>query len=109
MAEPMSLALELTDSGYLHFPVDVARRYFPEDSLAPVVRDQELWLYPTRGAAGGGLILKQRNRVGDRSVLIWEVLPDSVPPGRLPAFWDDRQKVLRLALTGRPAVVESVT
>ena len=61
-------------------------------------RGRELWLFPTRGAGGGGLILKQRNLAGDRSVLIWEHLPEGTPPGPLAAFWDETNGALRVAL-----------
>jgi hypothetical protein len=44
------------------------------------------------------LLLKQRNRQGDRSVLIWEVLPPDVRPGRLAARWDDERGMLRIAI-----------
>ena len=96
------LELELTDHGYLHVPANLAQRFFPEDVLAPVMRGAaELWLYPMRGAAGGGLILKQRNAAGDRSVLIWEALPEGTPSGRMPAFWDGQSGALRVALAPR--------
>lgn len=90
--------VRLTEHGYLHFPADLAERLFPSDLAAPVLRGRELWLYPTRGAGGGGLILKQRNPAGDRSVLIWEQLPEGTPAGSLAAFWDADQGALRLAL-----------
>ncbi|MCG8459883.1 MAG: hypothetical protein MI919_26685 [Holophagales bacterium] len=90
--------VELTEQGYLHLPGAMAELYFPEGLLVPVARGRELWLYPTRGAAGGGLILKQRNLAGDRSVLIWEALPEGTPSGRLPVFWDPQQAALRMGL-----------
>ncbi|MEO1366544.1 MAG: hydrogenase maturation protease [Acidobacteriota bacterium] len=96
--EGRRVELLLTEHGYLHFPADLAERLFPSDLAAPVLRGRELWLYPTRGAGGGGLILKQRNPAGDRSVLIWEQLPEGTPAGSLAAFWDADQGALRLAL-----------
>ncbi|WP_456428056.1 hydrogenase maturation protease [Rhodocaloribacter sp.] len=92
------MTVELTDTGYLHLPVDLAERYFPFDLLFAMVRGRELWLLPARGSGGGGLLLKRRNARGDRSVLVWEMLPDGVPPGPLPAVWDERQSALRVAL-----------
>ncbi|NOK80947.1 MAG: hydrogenase maturation protease [Chloroflexi bacterium AL-W] len=93
----MSIEIELTEQGYLHISATLAQQYFPQDMLVALVRGPELWLMPTRGAAAGGLLLKQRNMQGDRSVLIWEVVPD-VPPGKRMAFWDDQNGALRVAL-----------
>ncbi|MCS7289101.1 MAG: hydrogenase maturation protease [Roseiflexus sp.] len=92
------LSVELTEKGYLHLPVDLAQRYFPNDALVAMVRDGELWLLPTRGPAAGGLLLKQRNRQGDRSVLIRDVLPPDTSPGWRTAHWDDEHGALRVAL-----------
>lgn len=90
--------LEITGSGYLHIPVGVAQKYFPRDVMVVLPRGKELWLLPTRGPEAGGLLLKQRNLQGDRSVLIWEMLPEDTPPGPKPVFWDDDQGALRMAL-----------
>lgn len=92
------MEVHLTEQGYLHLPADVARRYFPHDLLAALLRPREMWLMPTRGAGSGGLILKQRNREGDRSVLVWHLLPPQAPTGPRPAFWDDARGALRVAL-----------
>lgn len=94
----MPLEVELTEQGYLHLAAPLAERYFPNDALAAQVRDRELWLTPLRGHGGGGLILKRRNRAGDRSVLIWEVLPQGTRPGARQGFWDHERAVLRVAL-----------
>lgn len=90
--------VELTDQGYLHLSAEVRQRYFPSDNLVALVKGRELWLFPTRGAAAGGLLLKQRNRQGDRTVLIWEVLPPQTPSGHRPAVWDEQQGALRIPL-----------
>ncbi len=92
------MEIKFTEHGYMHIPAGIAQAYFPEDVLVAIVKGSELWLFPIRGAAGGGLLLKQRNLKGDRSVVIWEVLPPNMPPGARPAFWDERQKALRVAL-----------
>lgn len=93
------MELRLTEQGYLHLPADVAQRYFPEDVLVILVKLPEVWLLPLRGAAAGGLLLKQRNLAGDRSVLVHEQLPPETEPGLYPAFWDEANGALRLALT----------
>jgi hypothetical protein len=92
------MEIELTSQGYLHLPADVSQRYFPQDTLVALARDGELWLLPTRGAAGGGLLLKQRNAAGDRSVLIWEALPPNTLPGPRAAAWDEENGALRVQL-----------
>lgn len=98
-----TLEVEITERGYLHVPAGLASECFPNDSLVVLPRERELWLYPTRGAAGGGLLLKQRNPEGDRAVLIWTALPDGTTAGVKPAFWDERQGALRVALSSAGA------
>ncbi len=90
--------VDVTDQGYLHIDAAFARRRFPNDLLVPLKKGPELWLMPTRGAGAGGLLLKQRNARGDRSVLIWEFLPENFPAGRYAAIWDAERGALRVAL-----------
>jgi hypothetical protein len=90
--------VELTHQGYLHIEASVAQCYFPGDALVALVQGNELLLLPTRGAGGGGLLLKQRNARGDRSVLIWEALPANTAAGRRVARWDAEQSALRIPL-----------
>lgn len=97
------MQVELTAQGYLQLPAELAERHFPGDGLVALPRPPELWLLPTRGAAAGGLLLKRRNLRGDRSVLIREQLPEGTPPGPRPAFWDETNGALRVALEARPA------
>jgi len=94
----MPREVEFTALGYLVLDADLARERFPNDTLLAMRRGDELWLLPTRGPGGGGLLLKQRNPAGDRSVLVSEVLAPAVPNGRCPAFWDDAHGALRVAL-----------
>lgn len=89
-----------TSHGYLVLSTETAQAYFPADTILAMRRGLELWLLPTRGAAGGGMVLKQRNPRGDRAVLVREVLEDAGIVGARPAFWDARQGVLRVALVG---------
>lgn len=98
MSDQVACAVELTPNGYLVLEADVARTYFPNDTLLVFPKPRELWLLPTRGAGGGGLLLKQRNLGGDRAVLVREVLGDALPVGQLPAIWDDGHGALRVAL-----------
>lgn len=93
-----TVVVELTDQGYLHLPADLAQQYFPNDTLVALVQQGELWLLPTRGPGAGGLLLKQRNRQGDRSVLIRHMLPPDTTPGQRAARWDDERGMLRVNL-----------
>lgn len=91
--------LEINDQGYIVVPEKVASEHFPEDVCVAVRRERELWLLPINGAGSGGLLMKQRNAAGDRSVLVWESLPQDWGPGTYPAFWDPREGAMRIELT----------
>jgi hypothetical protein len=96
------LRLELTDRGYLRICREDAKRFFPQDTLLALWRDDSLWLLPTRGAAAGGLMLKQRNVAGDRSLLISEVFDFQIPAGSYSAIWDDELGGLRMEVKQDP-------
>ena len=91
--------LEYDSRGYLQVPAALASQYFPQDVLVALPRSNELWLMPLHSTAAGGLLLKQRNAAGDRSVLIWEQLPVGTPAGQWPAFWDESSGALRVAFS----------
>jgi len=63
-----------------------------------LVKRHTLLLLPTRGNAAGGLILKQRNAAGDRSVLVAEVFGFQLPTGCHTAVWDESAGGLRVGL-----------
>lgn len=91
------LRLQYDERGYLLLPASIAQRYFHSSALVAQRRGAELWLLPLRDTAAGGLLLKQRNLQGDRSVLLWEHLPAGVGPGEWLAFWDEPNGALRVA------------
>lgn len=93
--------VEFTADGYLRLDAALAASRFPSDAVAAVLRDGDLWLIPLRGPRSGGLLLKQRNPAGDRSLLIREVVADRAVSGVAGAFWDDATKSLRIPLGGR--------
>lgn len=95
------MQIELTSQGYLHINAKIARRYFPEDVLVALLKNSELWLLPIHSAHSGGLLMKQRNRQGDRSVLILESLPADIQAGSFAAFWDEQNAALRINLNAR--------
>ena len=97
-----ALSLELNADGYLRVSREDAANFFPEDTLLALWREGTLVLLPTRGAAAGGLLLKQRNSHGDRSLLISEVFQFQMPTGRFTAIWDDGIGGLRVALDRQP-------
>lgn len=90
--------LEINENGYLILPQIVAAEYFSEDSCVALLREPELWILPVRGVNSGGLLLKQRNASGDRSVLVHEVFPLDFPIGFFQGFWDEENHALRIAL-----------
>lgn len=90
--------VEITESGYLRIHRDVAATYFPNDVLLALCREDTLLLLPTRGPAAGGLILKQRNPRGERSVLISEVFDFRVQAGTYQAIWDESIGGLRVVI-----------
>lgn len=90
--------VELTADGSLRLSARLAASRFPADAAVALRRDGELWLLPLTGPRSGGLLLKQRNLAGDRSVLVREVLADRVPVGVRPAVWDADRGALRIPL-----------
>ncbi len=92
----MTTTVEITVDGNLRLSAEVAAEFFPSDALVAVPRGRELWLMPLVGPEGSGLLLKQRNRRGDRSTLIWEALPPDSPVGERQAVWDDGNGALRV-------------
>ncbi len=94
--------LEITKSGYLRVSAATARSLFPGDALIALYRDGQLLLLPTRGPAGGGLLLKQYNPSGDRCVLLNEVLPTTGVGTDLDGIWegewDEQAHALRVPL-----------
>jgi len=91
--------VELTTSGYLYLSADLARTRFPHDAVLATLDGQDLLLWPTSGSSAGGLLLKQRNAIGDRSVLISEILPPDTTSGNKDAFWDERRFTLCVPLS----------
>ena len=96
----MPINIELTPSGHLHLPAEVAEEHFPNESVVALVREPEMWRMPTHSASSGGFLLKRRNGRGDRTVLLWEVLGTKAVARDHLAFWDEAQGALRIALEG---------
>ncbi len=90
--------VEITDDGNLRMSAELADEYFPASAMVAVPRGDELWLMPLVGPESGGLLLKQRNRRGDRSALIREVLPPGSTAGHHPARWDHANAAMRVSL-----------
>jgi hydrogenase maturation protease len=92
------ISVRFTDDGYMRLDAVLAASRFPSDAVAAMVREDNLWLIPLRGPRSGGLLLKQRNPAGDRSLLVRELVGDLPVTGVHPAFWDDAQQALRIPL-----------
>jgi hydrogenase maturation protease len=95
---PGQVEVEISADGYLRLDAALAASRFPSDAVAAVAREGQLWLFPLRGPSSGGLLLKQRNPAGDRTVLVHEILGADHPVGVHAAFWDDEHKALRVPL-----------
>jgi len=93
-----SIRLDFSADGYLRLSREDAADFFPEDTLLALWREGSFLLLPTRGAGAGGLMLKQRNAEGDRSLLISEVFGFAMPTGSFTAVWDDGVGGLRVSL-----------
>lgn len=96
--DPLRVDVEFSDAGYLSLGARTAHTYFSSDAAVAVARAGELWLMPLHSAASGGLVLKQRNAAGDRSVLVREILADQIPIGVRSGRWDAEQGALRIRL-----------
>ena len=91
--------LHFSADGYLRMSREVAAEFFPSDSLLVLFNADQICLLPTRGPAAGGLMLKQRNPQGDRSVLVSESLHFQRIDGDFEAIWDEKIGGLRLDLS----------
>ena len=94
--------VELTDAGCLLLPATLAAERFPGDVCLARVAGAGLELMPLHDAAYGGLVMKQRNAAGDRSVLVNEVLGFDLA-GRIgthPSTWDAERGTLVIDLAG---------
>jgi hydrogenase maturation protease len=91
--------VELTSTGYLHLPAALAAHHFPADVCVARMDQGDLVLMPLIGAANGGLVLKQRNLSGDRSLLVSEVLGFVSLAGTFEATWDAARGALLVLLS----------
>lgn len=93
--------VDLTSTGYLHLPADLATHHFPADVCVARMDNGDMELLPLIGAGNGGLVLKQRNAAGDRSLLVNEVLGFAPIAGTFEVEWDDARGALRILLRDR--------
>jgi hydrogenase maturation protease len=93
--------VEITEAGYLHLPARLAAERFPADVCVARFDGDDLVLMPLASSANGGLVLKQRNAAGDRSLLISEVFAFSPDTGSFGVAWDEANGALRV-LMGQP-------
>lgn len=97
--DPSKSSVEITDAGYLHLEAELASTRFPADVCVARREGDTLELMPLNGAANGGLVLRQRNAAGERTVLIHEVLGFTPVAGHFPASWDEELGILRVTLS----------
>jgi len=98
-AEPTGDLVEITDEGYLHLPARLAASRFPADVCVARIDHGDLVLLPLVSASYGGLVLKQRNPRGDRSLLVSEVFGFSPAAGIFAVAWEEEHGALRVLLT----------
>ncbi|WP_460810867.1 hydrogenase maturation protease [Nocardioides salsibiostraticola] len=98
---PAAPTVEITEDGYLHVPAALAARWFPQDVCVARMEGPDLDLVPLAGSGYGGLVLKQCNAAGDRSLLVSEVFAFAPAIGRFPVRWDEASGSLRV-LVGEP-------
>lgn len=91
-------SVEFTADGYLRLDAALAAARFPSDAVTAVIRDGCFWLVPLRGPRSGGLLLKQRNPAGDRSVLVAELAERAALCGVVRAYWDEHACALRIPI-----------
>lgn len=92
------VAAEITQDGYLRLPPEVCAAHFRADRCVGIRHDSEYVLLPATVYAQNGMIMKQRNPAGQRSVLIREVWGDDHPVGAVQARWQPTRR--RLVITG---------
>jgi hydrogenase maturation protease len=92
--------VEVTESGYLHLPAGLAAEHFPGDTCVARMDGDTLVLMPLVSAAHGGLVLKQRNAAGDRSLLVSEVFSFEPVCGTFEVQWDEDRGALRVEMAG---------
>lgn len=89
--------------GTIRLPNALCAEYFGGlHSVALLVRDGDLWIFPVRHAAAGGYLLKVRNSAGDRMIDAIDLFrmngikEDGVYG--IEAVWDQSQMALCLPL-----------
>lgn len=101
--------VEITEAGYLHLDAELAATRFPADACVARCVGDTLELMPLISAAHGGLVLRQRNPAGDRTLLIHEVLGFGQLHGLFPAHWDEHDGILRVSLVTAGSAEESAS
>lgn len=92
------LKCQITETGYLQIPAEIAQQYFNTSAVIAIVKNQELLVMPVSYVGAGGLVLKYRNAKGDRSVLLSQFLPEDVDIGYREVVWDEEALALRVPL-----------
>jgi hydrogenase maturation protease len=89
--------------GAVYLPADLAERYFAGiEGVILLWRDGHVVVMPVRHLAGGGYLLKQRNRQGDRVIHAADFFADHGLDGQserhVPAVWRQNLAGLELEL-----------
>lgn len=92
------LKCQITETGYLQIPAEIAQKYFNTGAIIAIIREKDLLVMPVNYVGAGGLVLKYRNAKGDRSVLVSHILPDDIHYGLRTVKWDEEALALRIPL-----------
>jgi hydrogenase maturation protease len=90
--------VQVTADGYLQLRAQLADLRFGTGVCGARRDGDRLALVPLAGAANGGFLLRRRNRVGDCSLLVRELIGDDLSPGRYPVLWDEAAGELQIML-----------
>lgn len=92
----VTIEVEVTADGYLRLPADFSKQNFSYDKCIGTNTNGEFVLWPATNYTDAAILMKQRNVVGDRSVLIREIWGDEYPVGNFSAQWQASRKRLVL-------------
>ncbi|WP_340695810.1 hydrogenase maturation protease [Hydrogenobacter thermophilus] len=94
-----AVEVELTEEGYIVIPSHIANKYFSDCmSVLVVPKGMQFTIIPLPTNVQGGLLLKRINKEGCKAVLVWELLPAGISPGKKKAVWDEEERGLVVSL-----------
>jgi hypothetical protein len=103
----MQQELVRINDGYIYLDSDICQRYFQNISSVVIILhpvNQQALIMPVHNQSSGGLLLKQRNKNGDRVVAAMDFLRSQQIPDEADLLcsvrWDEEYHGLALTLDG---------